>query len=133
MLSTDESAPKGANPFDLKVPPFAVVLGGLIAYFILVGPASHFILRRLNRQSAYWITGPALSLLFAGGFAVFALDLLRVDAAHRTFGTLLASLNGSEAVFVGASEAFLPRRRPPIPRRWRSRWTPELPPRITRG
>lgn len=50
------------------VPGLPWLLGGILAYVALTGPVNFIVLRRLGRPDWAWLTVPALSLLFVGGF-----------------------------------------------------------------
>lgn len=50
----------------LEFPPLGLLAGLVVAYIVLVGPVTFFVLRRLDRQALGWVVVPAITLLFAG-------------------------------------------------------------------
>ena len=48
----------------LDVPPAELLLVVIVAYILLIGPISYFVLRRIDRRELAWVTAPILVVLF---------------------------------------------------------------------
>ena len=48
----------------LDVPPAELLLLVIVAYILLIGPVSYFVLRRVDRRELAWVTAPLLVVLF---------------------------------------------------------------------
>jgi hypothetical protein len=48
----------------LDVPPAELLLVVIVAYILLIGPISYFVLRRVDRRELAWVTAPILVVLF---------------------------------------------------------------------
>ena len=48
----------------LDVPPAELLLVVIVAYILLIGPISYFVLRRIDRRELAWVTAPLLVVLF---------------------------------------------------------------------
>lgn len=55
-----------ANLPSLSVPPAELLLGVIVAYILLIGPLSYFVLRRLDRRDLAWVVAPILVIVFSG-------------------------------------------------------------------
>ena len=49
----------------LDVPPAELLLVVIVAYILLIGPVSYFVLRRVDRRELAWVTAPLLVVLFS--------------------------------------------------------------------
>lgn len=79
---------------DAGAPQIPWLLGGLVAYALLVGPVNFFVLRSMGRRELVWVTIPAMSAL-----AVFAFWLFgpRTAVAQVTHASAVV-LDGEEGV-----------------------------------
>ena len=48
----------------LDVPPAELLLVVIVAYILLIGPVSYFVLRRVDRRELAWVTAPLLVVIF---------------------------------------------------------------------
>ena len=48
----------------LDVPPAELLLVVIVAYILLIGPISYFVLRRIDRRELAWVTAPILVVVF---------------------------------------------------------------------
>ncbi len=93
-----------------ELPGFWVVAGFLIAYVIMLVPATYVFLRRGRRLELAWLTSPAIVLLFllgayGIGYTIRGGELLLVRAAVVEAGT--GSARGQQVTYAGL---FSPRR-----------------------
>ena len=49
----------------LDVPPAELLLVVIVAYILLIGPISYFVLRRIDRRELAWVTAPLLVVVFS--------------------------------------------------------------------
>lgn len=49
----------------LDVPPAELLLVVIVAYILLIGPVSYFVLRRIDRRELAWVTAPLLVVIFS--------------------------------------------------------------------
>jgi hypothetical protein len=49
----------------LEVPPAELLLAVIVAYILLIGPISYYVLRRVDRRELAWVTAPLLVVLFS--------------------------------------------------------------------
>ncbi len=49
----------------LDVPPAELLLVVIVAYILLIGPVSYFVLRRIDRRELAWVTAPLLVVVFS--------------------------------------------------------------------
>ena len=90
-----------ARDSGLRIPSLAVVLGFLLGYVFLAGPATFFVLHRLRRAELAWVIVPLLAVGFTvGGWIIGgqARESTRTAYSASTFETAGADLDLS---FVG--------------------------------
>lgn len=69
---------------DLKPPSVLQILGFLLAYTLLIGPANYLVLRRLDRRELAWLTIPAIVVVFTACAYVTGFQIRgRVPVLHR--------------------------------------------------
>lgn len=51
----------------LRIPPAELLIGIIVTYILLIGPASYWVLRRLDRRELAWVTAPILVVVFSAG------------------------------------------------------------------
>ncbi|MDQ3782691.1 MAG: hypothetical protein M3349_07120, partial [Actinomycetota bacterium] len=70
---------------EAAVPALPWLLAGILLFVVLVGPVNMLVLRALGRPEWSWVTIPALSLLFLGGFwFVGRAQLVDFTATHAS-------------------------------------------------
>lgn len=88
----------------INLPPAAILFGLLILYSALIGPATIWFLRRIDRQAWGWWIVPALALAFFIGGGGLAL-LLRADQRVVSQVSLIEQISSNQArvrTLVGA-------------------------------
>ncbi|MBA2336991.1 MAG: hypothetical protein H0V96_04410 [Acidimicrobiia bacterium] len=74
-----------SNGQEAEVPALPWLLAGILLFVVLVGPVNMLVLRALGRPEWSWVTIPALSLLFLGGFwFVGRAQLVDFTATHAS-------------------------------------------------
>lgn len=69
---------------DLKPPSVLQILGFLLAYTLLIGPANYLVLRKLDRRELAWLTIPAIVVIFTACAYVTGFQIRgRVPVFHR--------------------------------------------------
>jgi hypothetical protein len=69
---------------NLKPPSVLQILGFLLAYTLLIGPANYLFLRRIDRRELAWLTIPAIVVVFTACAYVTGFQLRgRVPVLHR--------------------------------------------------
>lgn len=97
-----------SDPFSASMPPTSTILTILFAYFLIVGPLNLIVLKKMNRGELAWITGPALSLIFAAIFFQYAGNLYGAGLSRQTTAVVLAQSGVPSAYAVGQSQVFFP-------------------------
>lgn len=110
QYANSPGADRSDDPFQFKLPPVQRVLYLYLGFFILAIPVSFVVLRRMRKPNLAWVTGPVLSVVFAGALSVFAAPLYSAKMSRRTAGIVVLSYLDPTARFQGVTELFLPQK-----------------------
>ncbi len=68
-----------------RIPSISWLLGAIVMYALVAGPAMFFVLGRMKRRELAWLVGPIVSVLALGGFWLFGRQQLADSfAGHAT-------------------------------------------------
>ncbi|QIA27689.1 hypothetical protein DYI95_009340 [Thermaerobacter sp. PB12/4term] len=91
----------------LQFPSTAVLIGGVIAYLLLIGPVTFRWLGRKRRRPWAWVVVPALALLVIGASYASGAVAGR-GVPHTGAGFLLLDETGTRGVWAGMVSAYRP-------------------------
>ena len=106
----------GPNTTGSSLQSFNVVGLILLAYIILLGPVTYFVLKRWGKRERGWLIIPALALLFSASLLVLSLfggndplifsRVAIVTAGQTNDGTMAGSTIGSSVIYANSIGAF---------------------------
>ncbi|EKP95258.1 hypothetical protein [Thermaerobacter subterraneus] len=91
----------------LQFPSTAVLVGGVVAYLLLIGPLTFRWLGRKRRRPWAWVVVPALALLVIGASYASG-SLAGRGVPHTGAGFLLLDETGTRGVWAGMVSAYRP-------------------------
>lgn len=94
----------------LEVPPAELLLGVLVAYILLIGPASYVVLGRLDRRELAWVTAPVLVLVFSAGTYAIGASLKGSDVILNEVAVVRTTDGGSAASVSTYAGVYSPTR-----------------------
>jgi hypothetical protein len=95
--------------FQVRMPAAELVIGLLLAYFVLVVPVNYFVLRRLRALDWAWLTVPLIAVLFVLVLARLAGDLYRKPLSGDIQTALILPPGERDAYAVNSVMFFFPK------------------------
>ncbi len=104
-------SPSSRSPaaFRVRLPETELILGLLLAYFVLVVPVNYLVLRRLRLLDWAWLTAPLIAVLFVLLLGRLAGDLYRKPLSGNIKTALLIDAGSPTGYAVNSVLFFFPR------------------------
>ncbi|MGH2454723.1 MAG: hypothetical protein ACRDHD_00470 [Candidatus Limnocylindria bacterium] len=94
----------------LEVPPAELLLAVLIGYILLIGPASYFVLQRLDRRELAWVTAPVLVVVFSACSYGIGTSMKGSDIILNELTVIRSTTGGAAASVTSYAGLFSPGR-----------------------
>ncbi len=95
--------------FKVRMPASELIIGLLLAYFVLVVPVNYYLLKRFRALDWAWLTVPLIAVLFVLLLARLAGDLYRKPPSGEIKTALLMSAGDTNAYAVNSILLFFPK------------------------
>lgn len=102
-------SPRSPAEFRVRMPETELILGLLLAYFVLVVPVNYFVLRRLRLLDWAWLTAPLIAVLFVLLLGRLAGDLYRKPLSGNIKTALLLDTGSQNGYAINSVLFFFPR------------------------
>jgi len=98
-----------APRFNVQMPASELIIGLLLAYFVLVVPVNYYLLRRFRLLDWTWLTVPLIAVAFVLVLAQIAGDLYRKPLSGEIRTALILSAGERNAYAVNSTMLFFPK------------------------
>ncbi|GBC91690.1 hypothetical protein HRbin15_00145 [bacterium HR15] len=103
------SPPYPTTHFNVRMPAAELIIGLLLAYFVLVVPVNYYLLRRFRALDWSWLTVPLIAVLFVLVLSRLAGDLYRKPLSGEIRTALLMNAGDQNAYAVNSILLFFPK------------------------
>lgn len=103
------SPARPATRFNIRMPAAELIIGLLLAYFVLVVPVNYYLLRRFRALDWSWLTVPLIAVLFVLLLSRLAGDLYRKPLSGEIQTALIMNAGDQTAYAVNSIQLFFPK------------------------
>ncbi|MEN3002262.1 MAG: hypothetical protein ABDI19_10545 [Armatimonadota bacterium] len=102
-------SPATSTRFNVRMPSAGLIIGLLLAYFVLVVPVNYYLLRRFRALDWSWLTVPLIAVLFVLLLSRLAGDLYRKPLSGEIKTALLMNAGDTTAYAINSTLLFFPK------------------------
>ncbi|MCS7065803.1 MAG: DUF4350 domain-containing protein, partial [Fimbriimonadales bacterium] len=107
--SPGSSSVTRSTHFNVRMPSAGLIIGLLLAYFVLVVPVNYYLLRRFRALDWSWLTVPLIAVLFVLLLSRLAGDLYRKPLSGEIQTALMMNAGDTNAYAVNSILLFFPK------------------------